>query len=44
MTMGLAWERMCFLPGTRIAAVITVITHDEYMAFRESLQDDDAWF
>ena len=23
-------------PGTRIAAVIAVITHDEYMVFREA--------
>jgi hypothetical protein len=38
------WEWMCFSPGTRIAAVITVITHDKYMAFRESLQDDDVRF
>jgi hypothetical protein len=42
--MDLMWEWMCFSPGTRIAAVITVITHDKYMAFRESLQDDDVRF
>ena len=29
----------CFLPGTRIAAVITVIAHDKYVAFRKALQD-----
>ena len=38
--MGLAWDWMCFLPGTRIAAVIAVITHDKYMVFREALQED----
>jgi hypothetical protein len=39
--LGLAWE--CSLPSTGIAAIITVITHDEYMTFREALQKD-AWF
>jgi hypothetical protein len=41
--LGLAWDWMCSLPSTGITAIITVITHDEYMAFRETLQKD-AWF
>jgi hypothetical protein len=43
MKMGLEWEWMCSLPSTGIAAIITVITHDKYMALREALQKD-AWF